>query len=179
MLFSRLPWKSLEIGLFTAPGKKGGRHDNVTTACLAWDARLPQATCAWPQILCTWYNVSFSFTPSFYVSRMLRRPLSIKKAYWRPYILYLFIWPLCTIKIPFWIYYFVYAPIGWITINVERRIFYRMDFPYEGYLSRSRMTSLWLALADQQRPMTMTENEKRRKGPGTISISSREEDPES
>ncbi len=28
-------------------------------------------------------------------------------------------------------------------------------------LSRSRMTSLWLALADQQRPMTMTENEKR------------------
>ncbi len=30
-------------------------------------------------ILCTWYNVSF------YVSRMLRRPLSIKKACWRPY----------------------------------------------------------------------------------------------
>jgi len=85
MLFSRLPWKSLEIGLFTAPGKKGGRHDNVTPACLAWDAHVPQATYAWPQILCTWYNVSFSFTPSFYVSRMLRRPLSIKKAYWRPY----------------------------------------------------------------------------------------------
>jgi hypothetical protein len=45
-------------------------------------------------------------------------------------------------------------------------------------LSRSRMTSLWLALADQQRPMTMTENEKRQEGPGTISISSKEEDPE-
>ena len=71
MLFSRFSWKSLEIGLFTAPGKKGGWHDNVTPAYLAWDAHLPQATYAWPQILCTWYNVSFSSTPSFYVSRML------------------------------------------------------------------------------------------------------------
>jgi hypothetical protein len=30
-------------------------------------------------ILCTWYDVSFSSTPSFYVSRMLRGSLSIKK----------------------------------------------------------------------------------------------------
>ncbi|MFN9899836.1 MAG: hypothetical protein ACK55Z_13810, partial [bacterium] len=36
-------------------------------------------------ILCTWYNVSFSSTPSFYVSRVLRGSLSIKKACWRPY----------------------------------------------------------------------------------------------
>ncbi len=85
MLFSRFTWKSLEIGLFTSSGRKGGRHDNVTPACLAWDAHLPQATYAWPQILCTWYDASFSSTPSFYVSRMLRRPLSIKKACWRPY----------------------------------------------------------------------------------------------
>ncbi len=85
MLFSRFSWKLLEIGLFTGYRKRGGGYDNVTSACLAWDAHLPQATCAWPQILCTWYDVSLSFTPSFYVSRMLRRPLSIKKACWRPY----------------------------------------------------------------------------------------------
>ncbi len=85
MLFSRFPWKSLEIGLFTGSRKRGGAMIIVTPACLAWDAHLPQATYAWPQILCTWYNVSFSSILSFYVSRMLRRPLSIKKAYWRPY----------------------------------------------------------------------------------------------
>ncbi len=55
---------------------------------------------------------------------------------------------------------------------------YKILEGHEPLLSRSRMTSLWLALADQQRPVTMTENEKRQEGPGTINISSREEDPE-
>ena len=40
--------------------------------------------------------------------------------------------PLCIIKktpkILIWIYYFVYAPIWWITINVERRIFPQNGF---------------------------------------------------
>ena len=36
-------------------------------------------------ILCTWYDVSFSSTPSFYVSRILWRAPSIKKACRRPY----------------------------------------------------------------------------------------------
>ena len=49
----------------------------------------------------------------------------------------------------FWIYYFVYAPIGWITINVEKRIFPQNGFsPIKGdlCLAASLVTKLkWVA----------------------------------
>ena len=43
---------------------------------------MPQATCAWPKILCTWYNVSFSSLSPFlfrYILSCLQSSFSIKR----------------------------------------------------------------------------------------------------